>query len=286
MDTVAKIRNISDTALWVAVYRARESERPDAIFRDPLARRLAGERGEQIAASMPYAGRHAWSYIARTWLVDQFLQQRIQDGADMVVNLAAGLDTRPYRMSLPAALNWVDIDLPDMLAYKQQLLATQKPACRVERVALDLMNASARRECFDRLGREARQAIVVTEGFIIYLTSEQAAALARDIAATKSFRYWILDLASPALLSMLQKRLGTQLGEVGSPLKFAPPEGPDFFASCGWKLQDAHSLLKTAAKLRRLSFGMRLLSLLPDPAGRDPNKPWGGVCLFENAAGN
>ena len=39
-------RNISDTARWVAVYRAIESERPDAWFRDPLAKRLAGERGE------------------------------------------------------------------------------------------------------------------------------------------------------------------------------------------------------------------------------------------------
>jgi O-methyltransferase involved in polyketide biosynthesis len=42
------IRNISDTANWAAVYRARESERPDALFRDPFARRLAGELGERI----------------------------------------------------------------------------------------------------------------------------------------------------------------------------------------------------------------------------------------------
>ena len=42
------IRNISDTALWAAIYRARESDRPDALFRDPLARRLAGERGGEV----------------------------------------------------------------------------------------------------------------------------------------------------------------------------------------------------------------------------------------------
>jgi len=39
------IGHVSDTALCVAVYRAEESERPDALFKDPLARRLAGERG-------------------------------------------------------------------------------------------------------------------------------------------------------------------------------------------------------------------------------------------------
>src|SRR5262249_19243936 len=43
------VTHISDTALWVAVLRARESRRPDAIFYDPFAERLAGERGRQIA---------------------------------------------------------------------------------------------------------------------------------------------------------------------------------------------------------------------------------------------
>lgn len=47
------IRHISDTALWAAVYRARETDRKDALFRDPFARRLAGERGEQIARANP-----------------------------------------------------------------------------------------------------------------------------------------------------------------------------------------------------------------------------------------
>lgn len=93
--TTTSFRNISDTALWVATYRAWESERSDAVFHDPFARRLAGERGEQLAAAMPMAGRHAWSYTARTWLTDQLVAKLVADDTDMVINLAAGLDTRP-----------------------------------------------------------------------------------------------------------------------------------------------------------------------------------------------
>src|ERR1700683_3089968 len=52
----ALIRNVSDTARLVAVDRAVESERPDALFRDPFARRLAGERGARIAKSNPLGG--------------------------------------------------------------------------------------------------------------------------------------------------------------------------------------------------------------------------------------
>ena len=67
------IRDITDTARWVAVYRAQENERPDAVFRDPFARALAGERGAQIAAALPFMAKNAWSLVARTYVVDQMV---------------------------------------------------------------------------------------------------------------------------------------------------------------------------------------------------------------------
>ncbi len=283
MSSANPIRNISDTALWVAVYRAQESERADAVFRDSYARRLAGDRGMQIAAAMPFAQRHAWAYTARTWLVDQVIEREVQQGTDMVINLATGLDSRPYRMQLPASLRWIEVDLPDMLNYKQEVLAAERPVCAIERVPLDLSDIAARRALFQRLGGEAKRALVVSEGLIVYFEADGAAELARDLSAQASFRFWVTDLASPALLKMLQKAIGGPLVAAGSPLKFAPPEGPEFFARYGWKVVETRSLLKTAAKLKRLSFGMRLLSLLPDPAGRKPDKPWGGVCVLENS---
>jgi Leucine carboxyl methyltransferase len=96
------IHNISDTARWVAVYRARESERPDAVFRDPFAQRLAGERGQQIAASMPFAEKNSWPFVARTWLIDRLISEQVRGGIDRVVNLAAGLDARLNCNSLAA----------------------------------------------------------------------------------------------------------------------------------------------------------------------------------------
>ncbi|HEY3155533.1 MAG TPA: class I SAM-dependent methyltransferase [Candidatus Eisenbacteria bacterium] len=87
------IRNISDTARWVAVYRARETERPDALFRDPYARRLAGKRGEEIAAVMDARSRADWPFPIRTYLFDSLIAEHVRGGGDRVVNLAAGLDT-------------------------------------------------------------------------------------------------------------------------------------------------------------------------------------------------
>ena len=127
MTTEPLIRNISDTALWVAMYRAWETEQPSPVFRDPYARRLAGARGEEIMAKIKVAHRHAWSYTARTYNIDSFVTQEIANGADMVIDLAAGLDTRPYRMQLPSSLQWIEIDLPELLTYKDQVLHGEKP---------------------------------------------------------------------------------------------------------------------------------------------------------------
>jgi methyltransferase (TIGR00027 family) len=277
------IRNISDTALWAAAHRARETDRPDAVFRDPLARRLAGARGEQIADSIPREHQNTWAWIARTYLHDQFITEQVRQGVDTVLNLAAGLDARPYRMALPPSLRWVEVDLPDLLNYKESVLAGEKPVCALERVGLDLSDGTARRELFERVGREANKVLVVTEGLLIYLSEEEVAALGRDLAAPPSFQRWVLELASPGLLRILQQTVGTRLSQASAPMKFGPKEGPEFFTRSGWKPADVRSLLKTGARLRRLPFWLRLMALLPESKGAQGNRPWSAVCLLAKA---
>jgi len=281
MDNEPLIRDISDTARWVAYYRAKETDRPDAVFRDPYARTLAGERGEQIATALVIKGAADWPWTARTYLFDRFIARAVEAGADLVVNLAAGLDARPYRMPLPASLRWVEVDLPEILDYKAGVLAGAKPVCALERVPLDLSNEDARRGLFARLGRSAQHALVVSEGLLIYLMADAVRSLARDLAAQPAFRHWALDIASPGLMEMIRQHTGALVAQAGAPYVFAPPEGPPFFESCGWKPIEVKSMLKTAAKLGRLPFAMRMLAMLPESSGAQGSRPWSGVCLLE-----
>jgi methyltransferase (TIGR00027 family) len=275
------VRNISDTALWAAIHRAWETERPDALFRDPWARKLAGERGEKIATKFSPGRKDAWSWAMRTYIVDRDITDQVGQGTGMVVNLAAGLDTRPYRMALPATLQWVEVDLAGILDYKEEILANEKPVCRLERVRMDLRDGGARRELFTRLGRQAKRALILSEGLLIYLSPEEVATLARDLAAVPAFSHWVCVVVSPGLKRMLEKRMGGELNRGRAPLKFAPEGGPGFLAACGWKPVAVRSLLKTAAKLNRLTFLLRLLALLPESSGRQGSRPWSGVCLME-----
>lgn len=277
------VRNISDTARWAAVFRAHETQRADALFRDPYAARLAGTLGVDIANTLPDGNSHAWAWVARTYLFDQFITREIQQGADMVVNLAAGLDARPYRMQLPAGLQWVEIDLPEILAYKEEILAEEKPSCRLERIRLDLSDVAARGPVFAELASKGRNILVLAEGLLIYLQPSQVAALAEDLAGHAQFQNWILDMHSPGLLRMMQRTAGKQLSQVGAPFRFAPPEGPQFLEPYGWRVIDVKGLLKTAAQFKRPPFGLRLFSLLPEKRGAYGSRPWSGVCLLARA---
>jgi len=117
MSSPNPITSVSDTARWVAMYRAMESDRPDALFYDPYARRLAGPAGEQILASMPQGKRWAWPMIVRTAVMDEIVMRLVkEEGVDTVLNLAAGLDARPYRLDLPRETHWIDVDLEGILS--------------------------------------------------------------------------------------------------------------------------------------------------------------------------
>jgi methyltransferase (TIGR00027 family) len=279
------IRGIADTARWVAIYRALETERPDAVFSDPYARRLGGKRGEAImAAAADSARKAAWAFVARTYSFDTFIRDQVRSGITQVVNLAAGMDARPYRLALPATLRWVEVDQPELLAEKAAAMSGVEPACALERIPLDLADGSSRRELFHRLNAEGRDTLVVTEGLLVYLSEAQVAGLAADLAAQPRFRSWATDLMSPALMRIVQKRWGTTLRDAGAPLRFAPEAGPAFFAPFGWKATEVRGAIPTALELNRLPLFLRILSRLPGSGTFHPRRPWSGACLLARSA--
>ncbi len=257
------IENISDTARWVAVYRAMETARPDAIFNDPFADRLASQRGREILDEMPQGKAYAWPMIVRTAVFDEIILDAVKNRqTDLVVNLAAGLDARPWRLPLPPSLRWVDVDLPGILNYKTETLRGETPVCRYEAVTADLTDVEARRAIFSRLGAEASRALVISEGLLVYLTPEQVGTLATDLHAQESFQEWLIDLASPQLLERMKKTWGKELEASGSPFRFAPAESTEFFRPYGWREERFLSMWEEAQRLHRTMKGAWFWNLI------------------------
>lgn len=251
-DSPGPVRSVSDTAYWVAHCRAVESERPDAVFRDPYARRLAGEHGERVVKSLRRGRSSLWSMVVRTALFDEMILGLVErESIGLVLNLAAGLDARPYRLPLPATLEWVEADLPEIIAYKQEKLGADKPICGLQRMAIDLRQSDARRELLTRLGERSERALVVTEGLLVYLSPEEVGTLARDIHSAPSFRVWLTDIAAPKVLRIMNRSWGKQLQAAGAPFLFGPADGGEFFKPFGWREIGFRNFLEESRRLNR-----------------------------------
>ena len=74
-------------------------------------------------------------------------------------------------MPLSEKLKWVEVDLPDIFAYKEDLLKDVKPVCQMERIAGDLLNEEFRNILFARLNKGSQKVLIVSEGFFNLLNS-------------------------------------------------------------------------------------------------------------------
>jgi len=262
--------------------RALESERKDALFNDPLARKLAGPVGMDLVKRLSGGRRGTWPVVARTHLIDRLILEAVRDGADAVLNLAAGLDTRPYRMGLPGSLTWIEVDQSDVIAEKEATLRDGCPVCTLERVALDLSAGAARARFLAEVGGRFRRVLAIIEGLLCYLPKDAVMGIARDLLAVPAVFRWIADLPNSAVVRFVEKRTrGAMQGT--AKMQFAPDEGPAVFEPLGWKVASATSIFKTAGKLKRLPFPLPLLASLPEKPYGTPGKPWSGVCVLEPA---
>jgi methyltransferase (TIGR00027 family) len=182
--------SVGMTAVMVAAARARETESPQPLIRDPYARALVAgaDTGvwekfldpamqEQVAAADPEAAAlfaNMLGYQAvRTHFFDTFFADAAASGIRQVVILAAGLDSRAYRLSWPAGTVVYEIDQPKVLEYKAATLAEHgvTPLAERREVAVDLRQdwpAALQAAGFDPAGPTAWLA----EGLLMYLPAE------------------------------------------------------------------------------------------------------------------
>jgi methyltransferase (TIGR00027 family) len=279
------MRHVCDTARWVALYRARESERPDALFHDPYARRMAGSKGEAMMRAMSCGPSIAWSMVVRTAVIDELIQRCITGGIRTIVNLGAGLDTRAFRMAFPDGIHWIDVDLPEMVDYRQECLKEMSPQCHHRTLQVDLADERARRNILEDVRDSGGPAMVVSEGVLAYLRPPQVSSLARELHGEPLVRWWLTDLITPMLMTTVGAFWGMQMAAAGTPLQFTPARSDEFFAPLGWREIEFRSIWTESLRLNRAASGTEAwncLSKLWPPWAQESMRRMSGIALFEN----
>jgi len=181
------------TALGLAAARSVETGRPDRLIEDPFARALYEAAGRDLGMCLEWPGDlgsvsdaealhlHGSRYIGlRTRFYDEVLTRAVDAGVRQVVLLGAGLDTRSRRLGLPASLTLFEVDRPEVLGFKEEVLASSPPTCALRGVGADLAGDWCR--ALDAAGlRGGEPTAWIAEGLMPYLDAASQVALLEAI---------------------------------------------------------------------------------------------------------
>jgi methyltransferase (TIGR00027 family) len=195
MGPQGSLRGVGKTALGVAVVRARESLREDRLFDDPYAQAFVDAApgafpeeptsAEDLAPLGPPASLgevFSFHAVVRTRFFDDYLITATAAGCQQVVLLAAGLDARAFRLSWPDNVRVFELDLPEVLAFKEAVLAGHDavPNCERTVVPVDLREHWATGLVAAGFDRSA-PTTWLAEGLLLYLRADEAAHLLTEV---------------------------------------------------------------------------------------------------------
>ncbi len=261
---------LAATACWTAAVRAKESRREDRLFNDPWAQALAGEQGASWIAQRPEDS--TITMALRTRYFDDFLEQ-ISGSAEIgqFVLLAAGLDTRAFRLHWPASVCVFEMDQPAVLDYKETVLQSLGATAVCERRIIRKDLSGPWKEALLESGFDpARPSCFLLEGFLFYLSSETATEIldTTTLLSAPGSRLGFDVMNSAMLTSPYTKAWVDMQAQSGAPWIGTMDDPESFLASRGWVAA------LTQAGQPETNHGRWKFPVLPTRAPNFPHNWW------------
>lgn len=227
---------VADTGTLVAAIRAEETRRPDRLFDDPFAERLAGESGRRmLAESVAATGdKSTLQIVVRTRFWDEALLNAVPPVRQVVI-LAAGLDARAYRLPWPDGTTVFELDQPAVIAAKADALAGDEPRCRRVAIGVDLTQDwtdTLRANGFD----PELPAVWLMEGLLQYLDEGAVRTLFERVDALSAPGSVLLyDIVGKTLLdNVMLAAVREQMERNGAPWLFGTDSPEQLCEPLGW----------------------------------------------------
>ncbi|MGV0739304.1 SAM-dependent methyltransferase [Mycobacterium syngnathidarum] len=227
---------VADTGVLVAAIRAEETRRPDRLFDDPFAERLAGDSGrKKLAEAVTTSGEKSMlQIVVRTRFWDEALLNVVPPIRQVVI-LAAGLDARAYRLPWPDGTTVFELDQPAVITTKAEALAGDEPRCRRVAIGVDLTEDwtdALRANGFD----SGLPAVWLMEGLLQYLDEDSVNTLfARVGALSAPGSVLLYDIVGKTLLdSVMLAAVREQMQRSGAPWLFGTDSPEQLCEPLGW----------------------------------------------------
>jgi methyltransferase (TIGR00027 family) len=263
-------------AVGAAAVRAAESRRTDRLFDDPLAEAFVAAAGrpwrfpaKDEAAAAPFWTTMADTMVVRTRFFDEYLALASTTGIDQFVALGAGLDTRAYRLDWPRAARLWEVDQPDVVSFKEQVLTAMAavPRCRRMSLGADLRGdwpSTLRRAGF----RPELPTAWIVEGPLVHLTADECDVLLGRLGELSAPDSRLgLSVTTEAMLDPSAKpavldALGDYSVKVGTTWRSGSADDPaEWLAGHGWTARAYDPVQRGQA------YGRRLAGVPGSPSG-------------------
>ena len=261
---------LAATAFWTAAVRARESRREDRLFYDPWAEALAGEQGASWIAQRSEDG--TINMALRTRYFDDFLEQISSlDKIRQFVLLAAGFDTRAFRLKWPAGVCVFEMDQPSVMDYKESILQSLGATAVCERRIIRKDLTGGWKEALVETGFDpARPSCFLLEGFLFYLSKETATEIIDSVTmlSAPGTRLGFDVMNSTILTSPYTKEWVEMQAQAGAPWIGTMDDPESFLSARGW------TAALTQAGQPEANHGRWKLPVFPTKAPNFPHNWW------------
>ncbi|MDQ6840712.1 MAG: SAM-dependent methyltransferase [Actinomycetota bacterium] len=238
--TSVDMNAIGRTARLTAAARAVESRQPDRLFVDDYAEALAGPEGFALMERLEaFTGGRNPVLPLRTRFYDEVIHGVVHQGqVRQVVLLAAGFDSRAFRLTWPIGTTVFEVDQPALLADKATVLAELRaePACDHRIVAADLTDDWT--SALDDAGYDDQQTCLwVAEGLLCYLPEPAVAQLLRTTSdhSRKGSQLATDFIGNTFLASPAMAPMRTTLTEIGAPWQSGSDQPEQLLTATGWR---------------------------------------------------
>ena len=225
------MKPISKTAFYCCGVRMQDAELDKPVCGDVYARRFMNEDGLQILEKFKDETRPNASNVARHRIIDDILREELAANPNLcVVIIGAGFDTRAYRLN---GGTWVELDEPQVIAYKNERLPVAESKNELQRIPIDFSTDSLEQKLSSFAGR--RPVVVVIEGVFMYLEQETITQLLQTLRRVFPQHKLVCDLMNRSFFEKYGRTIHEKLTGMGATFKFTADKPEELFVKNGYR---------------------------------------------------
>jgi O-methyltransferase involved in polyketide biosynthesis len=223
---------INEAQRTLLYFRAIDAESPETILGDIYAKQLVNTVRLDIVDTMGQDLRLVSFWCLRAKRIDVWCQEFMTENPEcLVVNLSCGLDTRIQRLKPPSSVRWLDIDHPEVMAYRKKIFTN--PGGDYSTLAVDI----SQDDCSWIYSiPNNRPTLVVAESNMFYLKPQVAKGIFYTIAEHFSHGQIVFDVLGSLAATMINLKMATPQKKTGMKIL--------------WPVNDPHSVATIHPKIR------------------------------------